>query len=310
MGIERREHLRQRVSRVEVRVASREAFRASYLRDLSMGGLFIRSRHPLPAGSQVVVELAVANRERARLRGEVVRQELAPDGTPHGFGVRFSTLDPETQSAVEAIIREHQQPEPESVPLEVQLAEARGTIEAYEQSLALMRESESEMMQSFESAAAERDVLAEHARELQTRVQSLEREGASLRAHVSKVIARLAVVEDELEKQRAEAAQLNSALQLARGLIEQTASEHEQSVQELESARATQSAEDAARRGEFEAELSALKTQLALRDDTKLRAELQEFSAQLDDERLKSMALERALQRFVAMGGVIPPRSE
>lgn len=40
----------------------------------------------------------------------------------------------------------------------------------------------------------------------------------------------------------------------------------------------------------------------------RLRAELQDATAQLDDERLKAMALQRALERFAAMGGTIPPR--
>lgn len=78
MGIERREFVRQRVSRVEVRVASQEAFRASYLRDLSMGGLFVRSRQPLAQGTAVMVELRVEDQPAVRLRGEVEQLQRRP----------------------------------------------------------------------------------------------------------------------------------------------------------------------------------------------------------------------------------------
>ncbi len=222
MEIERREFVRQRVSRVEVRVASQEAFRASYLRDLSLGGLFVRSRQPLPEGTAVVVELLVEARPAVRLRGEVMRQEHAPDGTPRGFGVRFSMVDAETKQALEQILAAHQPPA-QSPPadLETQLAEARGTIEAYEESLALLRENEASALQKLEASEAECGLLVRLSHELQARVQALE-----------------------------------------------------------------------------------------ARDDSRLRNELQELAAQLDDERLKSMALERALQRFVDMGGVVLKRTE
>ena len=70
---------------------------------------------------------------------------------------------------------------------------------------------------------------------------------------------------------------------------------------------------------ELEDECTALTARLAKQDaelsalhdaSSRLAAELQESSAQLDNERLKSMALERALKRFVEMGGVIPKRTE
>ena len=302
MGIERREFVRQKVSRVEVRVASQEAFRASYLRDLSMGGLFVRSRQPLPEGTTVVVELVVEAKPPVRLRGEVMRQEHAPDGTPRGFGVRFSTVDAETKLALEQILEAHQPPEQspaaDSAELETQLSEARGTIEAYEESLALLRENEAAALQKLEASQTECGVLVSLSHELQARVQALEDERAGLAAQLEKGDAELGALHEttahlatELKAARSEAAQRSVGEDEVAGLRA-----------ELEAA--------AQRSAALEAELHALKEQLEAREDSGFRTELQELAAQLDDERLKSMALERALQRFVDMGGMIPKRTE
>lgn len=318
--VERREHARQRVSRVEVRIASRESFRASYLRDLSLGGLFVRSRQPLATGTHVVVELSVAELAPTRLRGEVVRQEHGDDGQPRGFGVRFATVDAETRAAILRILELCAEgPSPSTVAdLEARLAEARGTVEAYEESLALLRESEMELAQRLEAVETERTVLANVARELQDRVRQLESERGALETKIAALVSR--VVEDETALEET-SSRLGSELTAARALVARTAHEHEDEVTRLE---AEHEAELALLRGELEAEtarsaelrqsleaeLRALRSQLQGGGDGPLREELQDLSAQLDDERLKSMALERALQRFVAMGGIIPPRSE
>ena len=306
MGIERREHVRQRVSRVEVKVASQEAFRASYLRDLSMGGLFVRSRQPLPQGAAVVVELAVQAQPPVRLRGEVMRQEHGPDGTPRGFGVRFSMVDAETKQSLEQIIKAHQQPDrPAAVDLETQLAEARGTIEAYEETLALLREGEAEASQKLEASQAECGVLVRLSHELQGRVQALETERTALRANVDGLVARLARGDAELGALHETTTRLAAELKAARSQAA-VSSTRDDAVTRLMAEFEAETQRSAALKAELDAEVRALKAQLEAKDDARLRAELQESAAQLDEERLKSMALERALQRFIDMGGVVP----
>lgn len=307
MSIERREHVRQKVSRVEVKVASQESLRASYLRDLSMGGLFVRSKQPLPEGTAVIVELSVEEREPLRLRGEVTRQEHGPDGTARGFGVRFSTVDAETMASLELIMLEHQQiatppPSTPAAALETQLAEARGTIEAYEETLALLRQSETDLSQRLEAAEAEREVLANVAHELQGQVQVMDAAGASLRAEVSQLMERLARGEAELKSQQQKTARLVAELEAARAAA-QTAAEREETLGRLARELEAQTTKAVALQATFDAEVAALRSRLEERDDAKLREELQDVSARLDEERLKSMALERALQRFVNMGG-------
>ena len=313
MGIERREFVRQRVSRVEVRVASRESFRASYLRDLSMGGLFVRSRQPLAQGTLVVVELAVEDHAPVRLRGEVMRQEHAPDGTAKGFGVRFSMVDVDTKQALEEILKVHQQPEaPPAVDhaeLETQLSEARGTIEAYEQTLALIREKEDDAEQKLEAAQAECGVLVKVSHELQGRVKALELERGTLRANIDGLVDRLARGDDEMARLHATTTKLATELKAARTQAAKNTSQ-EDAMARLVAEFEAETERSAALKAELDAEVHALQEQLEAKDETRLRAELQEFSAALDDERLKSLALQRALQRFVEMGGVIPHRTD
>ena len=309
MSLERREHVRQKVSRVEVRVASQESFRASYLRDLSVGGLFVRSRQPLPIGAAVVIELTVQGRDPVRLRGEVARHESSDDGTFRGFGVRFSTVDPETKDTLERIIAENAEPPPPTGDLAMELAEARGTIQAYEETMALLRESETSLAQKLEEAEAERAVLSTVTTELQDKIATLELERTELRGTIEALMQRLEQTEAESRAVQDAANRLSTELKAARAVAAKASTE-KNSLAELAAQLELQTNRAADLQSGLETELKELRAKLAAGADGALRKELQDLSAQLDDERLKSMALERALNRFVQMGGVIPPRSE
>lgn len=267
---ERRQHERQKTWRVEVKVASPEAFRASYLRDVSSGGLFVRSARPLPAGTRVVVQFSVANRT-ATLPGAVVRVEAGA-----GFGVRFDALIPEQQAAIAALIAEHQDRRSDAGHVS-SLAEAKGVIEAYEQALATLREELSDATERAETAAFERGVLVDHVRELEASLKTRIQELSGLLLSTRERLTRL---EDRLKAET---------------------TQHQDARVRLE--------REGALRRDLEVELEQLRRALA--DDTesaRLRDEMKELSSQLDDERLKAMALQRALERFVAMGGQIPSR--
>ncbi|MFT3709695.1 MAG: PilZ domain-containing protein [Archangium sp.] len=297
-GAERREHERRKVLKVEVRVASTEAFRASYLRDLSLGGLFVRSKKPLPLGTAVVIELLVATLEPVRLHGDVVRLENDKDGNPRGFGVKFSDVDATTQASLKQIIAAARAP-PTPLPqtevgaLVQEIAELRGTVEAYEESIASMHEREIEYAHRIEELNAERKLLKSVAAELQSRVKLLEEERKSLDGKIVHLVSELAAHQEENKAIRETSAKLSIELQSS------LAAELDKSSAAAES-----------HRNALEQEIAALRKQLDDENTARLRGELQELSAQLDDERLKSMALERALQRFSAMGGVVPPREK
>lgn len=292
---DRRQHVRHRVFRIEVKVASAESFRASYLRDLSAGGLFVRSAKPLPVETRVVVQLSVASGQPLSLPGVVAR---VAEG---GFGVRFDALAAEQQSAVEHLIASVKGRD--DTDLAAALAEARGNIEAYEQNLALLREAEMEANQRAENLELERSVLAEAVKDLSARLATVESDRARLRGLIDQANARLKAFEVEVARSEARhRAELEQAS--ARATDEQA------SARVLAQRLAEERAAAAELRAGLERELAQLKAGLSrTENETQLRAELQELSSQLDDERLKALAFQRALERFVAMGGLNgPPR--
>jgi type IV pilus assembly protein PilZ len=244
-GQERRQHVRHRTWRVEVKVASAEAFCASYLRDVSDGGLFVRSRTPLPVGARVVVELLVAS-QVLRLPGVVVRIE------PGGFGVGFDALDEGQRAQLAALATASRT---SAIASATALAEARGVIEAYEETLASLKEAEAMATERAELAAFECSVVVERLRQLEARL-------AGVLAENAKLVAALRTAEAELDVLRRVSAP-PPVREVAPG-------------------------------------------QAVAQEFDRLRAEVRELTSELDDERLKAIALQRALQRFQAMGGVIP----
>lgn len=83
-------------------------FFADYTRNISRGGTFIRTRDPLPVGTQFVFELVVPQLPRPlTLRGEVrwVRGEgESPTGTEPGMGIQFLWDADEERVAVEEAV--------------------------------------------------------------------------------------------------------------------------------------------------------------------------------------------------------------
>jgi Tfp pilus assembly protein PilZ len=253
-----------------VRVASIDSFRASYLRDLSQGGLFVRSQKPLPMSTRVMIELHVPNESPLPLKGEVVRVEA------NGFGVRFDENSEETTAHLYTLISKHSatetKTEDSSEDLKTQLLEALGNIEAYEEAMAQMRDSEMHAVARAESAESEREILANVARELTTRVNQLEAERAKVMAGVELMKARMTSMEREL-----------------------TTAHRSPAV-------ATPLPQSSSDTAELKAEVAKLKYDLENSDLQRMRVELQDLLGQLEDEKLKSMAMQRALERFMTTG--------
>jgi Tfp pilus assembly protein PilZ len=270
--IERRAHERHRVFRLGVKVATRDAFRASYLRDLSEGGLFVRSQHPLAIGSAVAIELAPPGHPPLSLSGKVVRHE---DG---GFGVQFGALEPDVKAALDALVAEyHGETAPaasDETALRAEIADLKGSIEAYEEELVRLRESETGLTEKLEAADAERQLLEGLVSQLQDKAEELEYERAKMTALLSEAAA-------EVAKLQADVVAADQSKDMKRQL-------------------------DAAnkQRAALMTELKAMQAKLQDSAFTKLRAEMREMASQLDDEKMKSMALQKALERFAAMGGL------
>ena len=67
--------------------------RRTYVKDISKGGMFVRSRSPQPVGTKVKVVLELPDGSQFPIQGETVSIRDATDGTG-GNGVRFTDLEP------------------------------------------------------------------------------------------------------------------------------------------------------------------------------------------------------------------------
>jgi uncharacterized protein (TIGR02266 family) len=85
---EKRQHLRMPVS-LKVAYRTRDALQKDLVTDLSPGGLFVRTSKPLPIGTEVELEVSIAEEEPPiRVRGRVVWLR----GEKEGMGIQFTGL--------------------------------------------------------------------------------------------------------------------------------------------------------------------------------------------------------------------------
>lgn len=101
-GPHQRQHVRVEVNR-EFEVI--EDYIAEYVSNISQGGVFIRSKNPLPMGTRVTLRFSVIveDIEIVEGEGEVVRVERSPNNT--GMGVAFTRLTAESKRLIDEIVR-------------------------------------------------------------------------------------------------------------------------------------------------------------------------------------------------------------
>lgn len=80
-----------------------EDYIAEYVSNISQGGVFIRSKNPLPMGTKVTLQFSVIldDIEEVRGEGEVVRVDKSPEST--GMGVAFTKLTAESKQLIDEI---------------------------------------------------------------------------------------------------------------------------------------------------------------------------------------------------------------
>jgi uncharacterized protein (TIGR02266 family) len=101
--------------RAELAVAHREpgVYATDYyhydtIRSLSLGGCFIETETPYPAGTAIEMVFCVGAGSRSlNIKGKVVRVGKGDDGAADGMGVRFDTLIDDTRSALESFLMTH-----------------------------------------------------------------------------------------------------------------------------------------------------------------------------------------------------------
>ena len=167
------------------------------------------------------------------------------------------------------------------------------------------------LRQRVEAGDLERRTLVALVKETDATLKRQEAECARLTGVLRASERRLRTMEDELAQRAKDERQRVEQLTAARGVITRTTAEYEALTREFEQRLAERDVQEAALRASLGAELELLQRALAEQPVVEqLRDEVRELSSQLDDERLKSMALQRALERFAAMGGTIPKQAE
>lgn len=256
---ERRSHQRVELPRILVKVTSEERMRNAYLRDLSEGGVFIRTEKPLSVDKKVLVQLLPPGKtETLELPGVVVRvvgEEHATLEAPAGMAVKFEGVTEATQAALQALIAQYKEPATQvELPVNREL-ELKLQI-AVEQLLGLRRSLE----------AKEVEALEERSRRLETasKLADAVRELAAERAKASFVAAAdgQAQPNQELVSARAELEGVRARLAAAESAA--TSLKEELSVLEQDDATTRKFAEKLGReRQAVTAELERLKGQHA-----------------------------------------------
>lgn len=77
-----------------------EEFVAEYVTDVSGGGIFIRSKHPLPVGTWVNLRFTLLLNEIEVIEGVGEVVHVTPDGPDKGMGVAFRQLSPEARDVI------------------------------------------------------------------------------------------------------------------------------------------------------------------------------------------------------------------
>ncbi len=98
---EQRQHSRQTINQEFETI---DEFIAEYVTNISHGGVFIRSKNPLPVGTKVTLKFSVImdDFETIEGEGEVVRVEN--DELGQGMGVAFTKLKADSKTLVDSIV--------------------------------------------------------------------------------------------------------------------------------------------------------------------------------------------------------------
>ncbi len=91
--------------RITLRYKDLDEFGARYAENISSAGLFLRTRTPKPTGTRIRFELLLADGARAFF-GEGVVVSVRHDDKA-GMGIRYHSLDPDSQQVMEKIVAQH-----------------------------------------------------------------------------------------------------------------------------------------------------------------------------------------------------------
>lgn len=108
---EKRLHRRSIFRTLEVRGESKKLFFTGYVRNLSLGGLFIQTTSPKPVGSKLRLQIPL---ERGHPPVEAAAEVLwtqpfdVRSKTPPGMGLRFTELDAKAARRIEMFLEQNE----------------------------------------------------------------------------------------------------------------------------------------------------------------------------------------------------------
>lgn len=102
---------------VKVSCRSWEQFRTLYTRDISRGGMFLRTDKPLEIGTSVTLSLELPDAQLLELEAEVAHIAGPGATTGEGMGIRFLNMSPSIKAKVEQYMASGREPSRVDVPI-------------------------------------------------------------------------------------------------------------------------------------------------------------------------------------------------
>ncbi len=203
-----------------VKISSRDRFRSSYLKDLSEGGLFVKTEKALNPGAELVIDLLPPGfTDTVRLKGVVVRSDKTPNAA--GMAVRFEGNDDATMAVLKTLVAEYQSgASPPLVTEEAaqdqlqrllnQIAELKNSLARRDAELSTERTRREESTKRAVTLAAELEIVkgrstdsspssTDRLRELETELSTSQREEMELRTRLAEVEGELEAFKHEIE---------------------------------------------------------------------------------------------------------------
>lgn len=301
------------VPRVLVKISTPERMRIAYLKDLSEGGVFIRTDKPLQLERIVDVDLLAPGKvEPIRLRGRITRvqnDDASRVAGLQGMGVKFIELTPQAEGALRALVQEYQQARP-AVPAPSEVPD--GSTVALKQALET-----TEVLRATLSQR-EQELKAEHDRrqELSVRVLAMtqELEGIKARGSDGQSVA-LEALKVELGAARAELGELKERLKQTEANAE--AYRQEIAVLEEDDKSTRRLAETLAQQKQkVEAELKKVRdelqshAQVVEQERSSGFARSAETTRLLESERARRVEVEAQLEQLAAQNAGLQSRAQ
>ena len=93
---------------IEIVFRESGSFIKSYMINVSRGGVFIKTGHPLPLESELSLKIQLpGDTEKIAIQGKVVWTNSHSKAFPVGMGIQFTDIAPEHKEKIDAFVEAH-----------------------------------------------------------------------------------------------------------------------------------------------------------------------------------------------------------